>query len=261
MLFGQRRAVAGLKFLPIGADSPAVRVLLLLLPLVLALNGQESPQATALAAQQKAIAAQHASVEKMHPSVETQKNSVRRQVEQARPALPKPPVADGPAVLKPVEPVAPLPDFFTIPWTEPMIFPTNTAENNCPSVPRTQLSGWIQQAADREGLSTDLLHAVINKESAYQPCAVSSKGAMGLMQLMPQTADSLNVQNPFNPKENIDGGSHLLRSLLDRYGNNLALALGAYNAGPGAVDRSGGVPAYPETQRYVSEILSRLQMQ
>ena len=123
------------------------------------------------------------------------------------------------------------------------------------------MSSYIQQAADREGLSPDLLRAVINKESSYRPCAVSPKGAMGLMQLMPGTADSLNVRNPFDAKENINGGSRLLRSLLDRYGNDLSLALGAYNAGSGAVDRWGGVPAYPETQRYVADILGKLGFQ
>ena len=150
-------------------------------------------------------------------------------------------------------------EFFTIPWPTPLPMPG--AVSDCPEIPHSQLSSYIQQAADREGLSPDLLRAVINKESSYRPCAVSPKGAMGLMQLMPGTADSLNVRNPFDAKENINGGSRLLRSLLDRYGNDLSLALGAYNAGSGAVDRWGGVPAYPETQRYVADILGKLGFQ
>jgi len=103
------------------------------------------------------------------------------------------------------------------------------------------------------------LRAVIAKESSFRPCAVSSAGAMGLMQLMPGTASDLNVANPFDPEENVFAGSRFLRYLLNRYNGDTALALGAYNAGPTRVDRNKKVPDIPETQAYVSGILGMLQ--
>jgi soluble lytic murein transglycosylase-like protein len=101
----------------------------------------------------------------------------------------------------------------------------------------------------------DLVRAVIQVESAFNPAAVSPKGAMGLMQLMPATAEMFGVGNPFNPDENVRAGVAYLRRLLDRYDNDERLALAAYNAGPGAVDRYGQtVPPFRETLRYVSTI-------
>jgi soluble lytic murein transglycosylase-like protein len=98
--------------------------------------------------------------------------------------------------------------------------------------------------------------AVIQNESAYNPSAVSSAGALGLMQLMPATADSLGVENPLDPAQNIDGGVKLLRELLNQFGGNLSNTLAAYNAGPGAVQQFGGIPPYQETQTYVRRVLS-----
>lgn len=220
----------------------------------------DTPAPPAGGEQQKAVDAQRASVEKMRESIEAQKKSVRGQTEGARrrPAGVNPPDSSKTPGIEPISPLAPG-EFFVIPWTEPM--PSLGAYLDCPEIPHTELARYIQQAADREGLSPDLLRAVIGKESAYRPCAVSPRGALGLMQLMPETASSLNVRDPFNPKDNIDGGSRLLRALLNRYGNDLSLALGAYNAGPGAVERAGGVPAYSETQHYVADILGRLGFQ
>jgi soluble lytic murein transglycosylase-like protein len=114
----------------------------------------------------------------------------------------------------------------------------------------------IQEAADREGYAPELLRALIQKESGYYPCAVSNKGAMGLMQLMPGTAESLGVTDPMNPVDNLAGGARFLGQLLARYGGNLSLALAAYNAGPGKVDSYGGVPPYPETQNYVRDVMN-----
>jgi soluble lytic murein transglycosylase-like protein len=111
----------------------------------------------------------------------------------------------------------------------------------------------IDRVAAAQGVSPQLVKAVIKVESAYQERARSRKGAMGLMQLMPDTARQFAVQNPYEPESNIEGGIRYLKSLLDRY--ELKLALAAYNAGEGAVKRFGGVPPYPETQKYVADIL------
>ena len=106
-----------------------------------------------------------------------------------------------------------------------------------------------------QGVRTDLVRAVMQVESGFNPLARSPKGALGLMQLMPQTMREFHVANAFDPAENIRGGVAYLRQLLDRYSNNEVLALAAYNAGPGAVDKHGqSVPPYKETQDYVSKI-------
>jgi soluble lytic murein transglycosylase-like protein len=113
----------------------------------------------------------------------------------------------------------------------------------------------IVEHATRNGVRTDLVRAVVQVESAFNPRAVSPKGAMGLMQLMPATAKEFGVVNPFNPVENIRAGVAYLRRLLDRFSNNEQLALAAYNAGPGAVDKyDNTVPPYKETQSYVARI-------
>ena len=112
----------------------------------------------------------------------------------------------------------------------------------------------IRQHAGQHGLSLELVRAVIKAESNFNPYAISPKGAMGLMQLMPATARELGVSDPFHPDENIRGGVSYLASLLARYDQNVELALAAYNAGPGSVERYGAVPPYRETQNYVKKI-------
>jgi Transglycosylase SLT domain/Domain of unknown function (DUF4124) len=116
-------------------------------------------------------------------------------------------------------------------------------------------SDIISTACDRYGVDPLLVHAVVKVESDFNPYALSSKGAMGLMQLMPQTAVSMNIRNSFNPQENIEGGVRYLRYLIDRYEGNLSLALAAYNSGETAVKRWGSIPPFKETQNYVKRIL------
>jgi soluble lytic murein transglycosylase-like protein len=112
----------------------------------------------------------------------------------------------------------------------------------------------IDQAAARHNVDASLVRSVVKVESNFNPNAVSRKGAMGLMQLMPSTARSLNVSNPFDPQQNVDAGVRHLRRLLDSYGGDVRLSLAAYNAGSGAVARSAGVPHFRETQNYVRRI-------
>lgn len=124
-----------------------------------------------------------------------------------------------------------------------------------PEVVRTRYSEEIREIAGRHGVDADLVEAVIRAESAFNPRAVSNKGAQGLMQLMPQTASKLGVPNAFDPQANVDGGTRYLRELLEKYNFDLIKALAAYNAGPQRVDQYHGVPPYRETRHYVASIV------
>lgn len=230
----------------------ALLLLLLVSPLPAAQLSQDSapspqtPAASApspLEAMRESVARQRQAVEQMRASVEQQRRAAAAQRAFLPSLLPS-------AILFPyISPAA-----NAAPGENLLVRPPAP----CDPLPPDVWSPLVRQAAEREGVAVDLLTAVIQQESAFRPCAVSPKGAMGLMQLMPSTAALLGVKDPFDPKENVDAGTRFLKMLLDRYSGNLALALGAYNAGPGRVDAAGGVPPIPETQDYVKEILSRL---
>lgn len=149
-----------------------------------------------------------------------------------------------------VRPVSPM-----IASAAPPTFATRLAPP-CPPLSEEWLRPEIERTASEYDLPEGLLRAVAATESANRPCAVSSKGALGLMQIMPATAASLGLSNPLDPHQNLDAGARYLKLLLSRYGGDVRSALSAYNAGPGAVDRFGGTPPFEETQEYVKKILS-----
>ena len=131
----------------------------------------------------------------------------------------------------------------------------NTQKPN--SVSRAEIDNLVAKYADKNGLDEDFVKAVINQESGFNPNSTSKCGAMGLMQLMPSTAQGLGVVNAYDAEQNIEGGTKYLKGLMDRFGNDKSLALAAYNAGPNAVKKYGGIPPYAETQNYVKNVLSK----
>jgi soluble lytic murein transglycosylase-like protein len=133
-----------------------------------------------------------------------------------------------------------------------------TAAPECPPLSQPELKLMIEEASASNGVSPELVREVARQESGFKPCAVSFRGAEGIMQLMPATQSQFAVANPFDVKENMDAGTKLLKQLLDRYGGDLTKALSAYNAGAGRVDKSGDVPDIPETKNYVLSILEKL---
>jgi soluble lytic murein transglycosylase-like protein len=170
----------------------------------------------------------------MEASLSRQRDSVQRQVTNA--------------VAVPV-------GWFTVPWPNQN---APTVASECPAVPQTQLDTLFERSATENKVSPVLLREVARQESAFSPCAISSKGALGIMQLLPETAADLNVADLFDPAANISAGAKLLASLIERYKGDRRLALAAYNAGPERVSQYAGVPPFPETQNYVEEILRRV---
>lgn len=121
---------------------------------------------------------------------------------------------------------------------------------------KSQILNVVSQISKKYDVDEKLVQAVIKQESGFNPKAKSKSGAIGLMQLMPATAKNLGVKDPYNTVQNVEGGVKYLKSMLNKYNGNVILALAAYNAGPGAVDKYSGVPPYRETQNYVKNILS-----
>ena len=196
----------------------------------------ESPQEAVRKAMEASVARQRTALAAMRLSVARQRAAVSSAV-----------IETGDRGAAPESSAAP---FFTLSW------PALGAV--CDPLPDAQFQPLLQRTAQKEGVAENLLRAVAEQESGLRPCAVSPKGAMGLMQLMPATARELGVHDPFDPQENLESGARFLKQLLTRFGGDQALALAAYNAGPARVEESGGVPQIPETLRYVQQILSKL---
>ena len=183
-----------------------------------------------------------ASIEKQRAAVEKQRQAVRKQAESAGawlpPGEPPAPVANEPAA--------------------PVAGQASAPQANCEPLEEAVVAPLIDSTAKSQDLKPELLRAVMERESGFRPCAVSAKGAQGLMQLMPDTALEMGVGDAFDPKENLSGGAKFLKQLMDKYKGDLAKVLGAYNAGPAAVDQAGGIPDIPETRDYVDAILKKL---
>jgi soluble lytic murein transglycosylase-like protein len=124
------------------------------------------------------------------------------------------------------------------------------------SLDPASIDSLVSGASHESGVPPGLIHAIVMAESAGNPSAISVAGAQGLMQLMPGTSATCGIANPFDPTQNVQCGTGYLHSLLHRYHNNVTLAVAAYNAGPGAVDRYHGIPPYPETRAYVVRVLN-----
>ena len=184
---------------------------------------------------------------RMQTSIEKQRASMRKQV------------SDWISIGEPQSDEA-----FLLPWPKPATPAANIAWKMiepipCDPVPEAELERIVNEAADRQKVSPKVVRAIITQESGGRPCAVSTAGAQGLMQLMPEVQRQLAVEDPFDARQSVEAGVKLLRTLIDRYAGNLPKALAAYNAGPGAVDRAGGIPPIPETTNYVAKIVQRIE--
>ena len=216
-------------------------------------TNQAAMQESILRQQQAVMAAQQ---EAQRGSLAQQRASLRRQHQDAnvdglRPALST--SSNTPGAFSD--------DFFSARWEPaPVVEMPNVRvpTTACPELAEEEVDRLTKLAAEKNAISPGLIRAVMRQESAFRPCAVSTAGAMGLMQIMPATAETLGLEDAFSPGENVEAGARYLKLLLDRYHGDRRLALGAYNAGPNRVDNAGGIPNIPETIDYVSRILGEL---
>src|ERR1044071_9093754 len=141
----------------------------------------------------------------------------------------------------------------------PVAAATAASDRDCDPLPIEKIAPMIESAAGAQGLQPSLLRAVIEQEAGFRPCAVSRKGAQGLMQLMPGTAEDLAVRDASDPKENIEAGARYLKQWMENYKGNRGRALGAYNAGLAVADKAGGIPNIPETRECVKSILQKIE--
>jgi soluble lytic murein transglycosylase-like protein len=149
--------------------------------------------------------------------------------------------------------------FYTVPWPKPDGFSMPDVQvftNGCAALDANEVNALVETASKKNGVNATLLRGMMQQESAFRPCAMSTAGAMGLMQIMPETADELGLTDPFDPAANVDAGARYMKQMLDKYNGNTALALAAYNAGPGRTDKARGIPPIMETIDYVSRIMS-----
>lgn len=224
-----------------------------------------TPQTPALAAMQKSLAQQQAALDDFRDhaqsaSLRQQRESVAAQVQPLQPTQ-----TDAIASRSQTPPsqagTSGSSDFFSLPWpgSLPLSMPNvQVANNSCEALPAAEVDKLLRTAASKHGLDSELLRSVMKQESAFKPCALSVAGAMGLMQIMPDTAEMFHLDDPFDPARNVDAGASFLKTMLERFGGDVPLALAAYNAGPGTVDKAGGVPPIAETLQYVTKILGEL---
>jgi hypothetical protein len=209
------------------------------------LGAEEKPSAASgKVPEDTAMAQQRRSISQMQASIEMQRQTVLKQVPPRTANEPffvsGPPASGGPL------------------YTGFAGTATGTATAACDPLPVSQIDSLVGEAAKREEIDPALIRGVMEQESAFRPCAVSPKGAMGLMQLMPATATQLGVRDPFDPGQSVDAGARFLKQLLQSYGGDIPMALGAYNAGPGKVNEANGIPPIPETLEYIRRVMMLL---
>ena len=227
----------------------------------------QSQQERAESAMRESLERQRAAIDRMRDSIEsnslqTQQASVSRQLSQLQgnsgshstpmgASTPK----EEPAIASTDKP------FFALPWPDaaPLAVPNiQVVDESCQALPQPQVDQLISSASRKWSIDPGLLRSVMRQESGFKACAVSTAGAMGLMQIMPDTADSLGLDDPYDPAKNVDAGAQYLKMMLNRYQGDTSMALAAYNAGPGRVDKSGGIPQISETIQYITNILKSL---
>lgn len=184
-------------------------------------------------------AAMQASLEKQQAALRQQLNSVRQQIGLSQQLIER--AGDFISAFPPLPPAV-----------------MARLQPDCPALASEEIEPLVKSAATKQAVDPKLLRAVIKQESGFRPCALSVKGAQGLMQLMPETADQLHVGDAFDPEQNINGGAAYLKQLLVKYNGDLKLTLAAYNAGPKRTDEASAVPKIPETEDYVASILADL---